>query len=311
MSTVARPTHGRRVIVAVNPTSAFGKNSFAGLSTAHALIEAGHDVVELRRESFAELRDAARDAIAEATQAKAAHPVLVVVGGDGMVSLGVNLVAGTPVPLGVVPAGTGNDLARALALPVGDIGASIRHLITALKAKPQTIDLGRITHAGGVVWFAAVLSGGFDAIVNERANRMRHPRGKSRYTIALLLELVGLRPRTYELTLDGEHQTVQANLVAIANGESLGGGMRICPEASLTDGLLDIAWLAPVTRRRFLKLFPKVFSGTHVGEPEVTIRRAKRVRLDSPGIVAYADGERVGPLPVEVEAVPHAVNVFF
>jgi len=97
MSTVARPTHGRRVIVAVNPTSAFGKNSFAGLSTAHALIEAGHDVVELRRESFAELRDAARDAIAEATQAKAAHPVLVVVGGDGMVSLGVNLVAGTPV----------------------------------------------------------------------------------------------------------------------------------------------------------------------------------------------------------------------
>jgi diacylglycerol kinase (ATP) len=120
-----------------------------------------------------------------------------------------------------------------------------------------------------------------------------------------------LRPRHYSLDLDGKKFEVDANLVAVANGESLGGGMRICPDASLTDGQLDIAWLAPVTRRRFLQLFPKVFSGTHVGEPEVTIRRARHVRLDSPDIVAYADGERVGPLPVEIEVVPEAVRVYF
>lgn len=302
MSTVAR-----RVVVAINPHSAFGKNPAAGVNVVAALRAAGHEVVELRRDSYAALRDAVRHELA----ARADEPVLVVVGGDGMVSLGVNLVAETPVALGVVPAGTGNDLARAIGLPVDDIGASIRHLVTQLGGEPTAIDLARMTHAGGVGYYAAVLSGGFDAIVNERANRMRRPRGKSRYTIALLLELTRLRPRHYSLELDGEKFEVDANLVAVANGESLGGGMRICPDASLTDGQLDIAWLEPVTRRRFLQLFPKVFSGTHVGEPEVTIRRARRVRLDSPDIVAYADGERVGPLPVDIEVVPSAVRIYF
>ncbi|NBX23758.1 MAG: diacylglycerol kinase, partial [Microbacteriaceae bacterium] len=249
MSTVAR-----RVVVAINPHSAFGKNPAAGVNVVAALRAAGHEVVELRRDSYAALRDAVRHELA----ARADEPVLVVVGGDGMVSLGVNLVAETPVALGVVPAGTGNDLARAIGLPVDDIGASIRHLVTQLGGEPTAIDLARMTHAGGVGYYAAVLSGGFDAIVNERANRMRRPRGKSRYTIALLLELTRLRPRHYSLELDGEKFEVDANLVAVANGESLGGGMRICPDASLTDGQLDIAWLEPVTRRRFLQLFPKV-----------------------------------------------------
>jgi diacylglycerol kinase (ATP) len=315
MSTVAR-----RVVVAINPHSAFGKNPAAGAQVVEAMRAEGYEVVELRRDSFDALREASRDELGLATGAgtgsrarasNAKDQVLVVVGGDGMVSLGVNLVAETPVALGVVPAGTGNDLARAIGLPVGDIGASIRHLVTQLGGEPTAIDLARMTHAGGVGYYAAVLSGGFDAIVNERANRMRRPRGKSRYTIALLLELTRLRPRHYSLELDGEKIEVDANLVAVANGESLGGGMRICPDASLTDGQLDIAWLEPVTRRRFLQLFPKVFSGTHVGEPEVTIRRARRVRLDSPDIVAYADGERVGPLPVDIEVVPSAVRIFF
>lgn len=303
--------HARHVVVAINPNSAFGKNPHAGAETVKALVDAGHDVVELRRDSFSQLRDAARDAISRKATPVDRDPVLVVVGGDGMVSLGVNLVAETPVPLGVVPAGTGNDLARAVGLPVGDVSGSIRHLVDALTREPTAIDVGKMTHAGGVVWFAAVLSGGFDAIVNERANRMRRPRGKSRYTIALVLELARLRPRRYVIELDGERLTVDANLVAIANGESLGGGMRIAPDASLTDGMLDVAWLAPVTRRRFLSIFPKVFAGTHVNENEVTIRQARRVRLDSPDIVAYADGERVGPLPVDVDIAPRAVMLFF
>ena len=306
MSTVAR-----RVVVAINPNSAFGKNRGVGEQAVAALRAAGHDVIELRRESYAELREAARTEIDRASASNNGQPVLVVVGGDGMVSLGVNLLAESPVALGVVPAGTGNDFARAIGLPVGDIGASIRQLVSALETEPTAIDLARITHGEGVTWYAAVLSGGFDAIVNERANRMRRPRGKSRYTIALLLELVKLRPRHYKLTLDGEKFEVDANLVAVANGESLGGGMRICPDASLHDGLLDVAWLAPVSRRRFLQLFPKVFRGEHVDEPEVTIRRSKHVHLDSPDIVAYADGERVGPLPVDIVSVPAAVRVYF
>jgi diacylglycerol kinase (ATP) len=304
-------TVARRVVVAINPNSAFGKNRGVGEQVVAALRAAGNDVIELRRESYAELHDAARTEIDRASATKKGQPVLVVVGGDGMVSLGVNLLAESPVALGVVPAGTGNDFARAIGLPVGDIGASIRQLVSAFEKEPTAIDLARITHGEGVTWYAAVLSGGFDAIVNERANRMRRPRGKSRYTIALLLELVKLRPRHYKLTLDGEKFEVDANLVAVANGESLGGGMRICPDASLHDGLLDVAWLAPVSRRRFLQLFPKVFRGEHVDEPEVTIRRSKHVHLDSPDIVAYADGERVGPLPVDIVSVPAAVRVYF
>jgi diacylglycerol kinase (ATP) len=313
-------TAARRIVVAINPNASFGKNTSVGARVVEAMRAEGHEVVELRRDSFDALREAVRDELglgagspksSRARASRVTDPVLVVVGGDGMVSLGVNLVADTHVALGVVPAGTGNDAARAIGLPVGDLSASIRNLISALATEPKPIDLARMTHAGGVGYYAAVLSGGFDAIVNERANRMRRPRGKSRYTIALLLELVRLRPRHYSLELDGKKFEVDANLVAVANGESLGGGMRICPDASLTDGQLDIAWLAPVTRRRFLQLFPKVFSGTHVGEPEVTIRRARNVRLDSPDIVAYADGERVGPLPVEIEVVPEAVRVYF
>jgi len=162
-----------------------------------------------------------------------------------------------------------------------------------------------------VTYFACILSAGFDAIVNERANKMSWPKGKSRYTLALLFELVGLRAVTYSLVVDGVPSTVGANLISIANNTSMGGGMMVAPDASLTDGLLDVFVLRPVRRLRFLKLFPRVFAGTHVSEPEVLLTRGKRIRLEAPGIVTYADGERVGPLPVDVEVVPAAAQILY
>ena len=296
----------RHVVVAINPTAAFGKNSAAGEQTVSALEAAGFRVTALRAESFDLLRGQLNRALTQTPDA------LVVVGGDGMVSLAVNMVAQTSVPFAVVPAGTGNDLARGIGLPVGDLTRSISLMVESLDREPQRLDLGRITSVDGaeVRWFASILSAGFDAIVNERANAMHWPKGKSRYTLALLLELFALKPVRYSLTVDGVHREESAMLISVANNSTMGGGMRVTPEASMRDGLIDVFVLRPLSRLRFLKLFPRVFAGTHVTEPEVLIERGKTVVLDAPGIVAYADGERVWSLPVHVDVVPAAVRVF-
>jgi diacylglycerol kinase (ATP) len=138
---------------------------------------------------------------------------------------------------------------------------------------------------------------------------MRHPKGPSRYIIALLAELARLKPLAYRLTLDGEVIETKAVLVALGNGVSLGGGMKITPDAQLDDGLLDVLMVKPLSRFNFLRIFPRVFAGTHVTDPRVRIERAKTVRIEADGIVAYGDGERIAPLPIDVEVVPGAVRV--
>lgn len=296
----------RHIVVAINPSAAFGKNADAGQLTVAALRQAGCDVTELRAESYQLLAGKLNRALALTPDA------LVVVGGDGMVSLAVNAVAQTSIPFAVVAAGTGNDLARGLGLPVGNVSAAVAHVVASLGREPQRIDLGRITSSvsSEVRWFASVLSAGFDAIVNERANAMRWPKGKSRYTLALLRELFALKPVTYSLTVGEYSREEHAMLISIANNSSMGGGMKVAPDASMHDGLLDVFVLRPLSRLRFLRLFPRVFAGTHISEPEVFIERCTQVTLDAPGIVAYADGERVWPLPVHVDVVPAAARVF-
>ncbi|MFW8745066.1 sphingosine kinase, partial [Mesorhizobium japonicum] len=158
-------------------------------------------------------------------------------------------------------------------------------------------------------WVACSMSAGFDAIVNERANSMRHPTGPSRYTLAILIELVRLAPIHYRLVLDGRVIDTDASLVSIGNGLSLGGGMKVTPNALFDDGLLDVMIVQPVSRLTFLRLFPKVFSGQHVGLPIVRMERARRIRIEADGIVVYGDGERIGPTPVDIETVPAALHV--
>ena len=296
----------RHIVVAINPSASFGKNDTAGDFTVTALEAAGYRVTALRAESFDLLKGMVNRALALTPDA------LVVGGGDGMVSLAVNAVSQSSVPFAVVPAGSGNDLARGIGLPVGDLSQCIKLMVKSLAREPERLDLGRITSVDGseVRWFASILSAGFDAIVNERANAMHWPKGKSRYTLALLLELFALKPVRYSLTVDGVHREESAMLISVANNSTMGGGMRVTPEASMRDGLLAVFVLRPLSRLRFLRLFPRVFAGTHVTEPEVLIERGKSVVLDAPGIVAYADGERVWALPVHVDVVPAAVRVF-
>jgi diacylglycerol kinase (ATP) len=161
----------------------------------------------------------------------------------------------------------------------------------------------------GPQWFVGVLCGGFDAVVNERANGWAWQRGKMRYNLAIARELPLFRPLKYELELDGESWVTEAMLVAVGNGPRYGGGMLITPDASYDDGLLDVLVVGPMSVPRLLTVFPKVFSGRHVSHPAVTIRRARRVRLSTESIVAYADGERFGALPLEVEVVPGCLGV--
>ncbi|WP_460446636.1 diacylglycerol kinase [Angustibacter aerolatus] len=291
----------RRFAVVVNPTSGRGAGRRMGARATARLAAAGHDVVDLTSQTPAEAEDRARSLV---------HDVdaLVVVGGDGLVNLGVNVVAGTGTPLGVVAAGTGNDVADSLGLPVSrpEQAADV-----VLAGHVREVDAVRRTDDDHRTprWYAGVLCGGFDAIVNERANGWVWPRGRMRYNLAIARELPVFRPLPYRLELDGEPWVTEAMLVAVANGRSYGGGMRVTPDARMDDGLLDVLVVGPLSVPALARVFPKVFRGEHTSHPAVTIRRARRVRLETAGVVAYADGERFGPLPVEVEVVPSALRV--
>ncbi|WOH17386.1 YegS/Rv2252/BmrU family lipid kinase [Paenarthrobacter sp. GOM3] len=292
------------IVLAINPAASFGHTRHAGHQAAGFFRAAGWNVVVLETDGYAALADVVDQALAGTDVA-----ALVVVGGDGMVHLGVNALAGLDIPLGIVPSGTGNDVARLLDLPLNDATAACRRTLSALAAGGRKVDVGRVTVEGRTTYFAGVLSAGFDAAVNERANSWRWPRGKSRYNLAMLRELGSFRPIEYSVMADGKQWTQRALLISVANGQSIGGGMRITPDAAPDDGWLDLFVVRPLSRLRFLAVFPKVFAGKHTDHPAVQIRRVRQVRLEAAGVVAYADGERLGELPVDVEVVPGGLRV--
>ncbi|MEP7193439.1 MAG: YegS/Rv2252/BmrU family lipid kinase [Actinomycetota bacterium] len=291
----------KRVGLIVNPTSDKGRGAALGLEVAARLRAGGHVVVDLSDETAAGARDRAVAGIASGLD------VLAVTGGDGTVNLGVNLCAGTETVLAIVAAGTGNDIARALQLPLHDAPAAAKVIAGGVVRK---IDAGRHTDSNGVSrWFAGVLGAGFDSVVNERANMWGWPKGRMRYNLAIARELPVFKPIPYVIEVDGVRHSAQAMLVAVGNGPSYGGGMRVCPDASFDDGLFDILIVHEISTIEFLKVFPKVFSGKHVGHPAVEILQGKEVRLEASGIVSYADGERFAPLPMGCQNVPAALNV--
>jgi diacylglycerol kinase (ATP) len=252
--------------------------------------------------------DAAEQACHRAVTDGAA--ALVAVGGDGTVHRAVQAVAGTGTWFGVVPVGTGNDFAAGTGVPSDPLAAAEAIAAAVRDGRATSIDMARVTTAAGDArWFGAVLAAGFDAICNERANRMRWPRGPRRYDLAVLLELARLRPRRYSLTLDGVDHSLSAVLVAIGNCPSYGGGMRICPAADPADGLLDVVVAGPLGRGAVARLKPQLRRGTHVADPAVTSYRAREIRITADGIIGYADGERVAALDLVVTCVPGALRL--
>ncbi|MDH6448710.1 diacylglycerol kinase (ATP) [Streptomyces sp. SAI-119] len=285
----------------VNPTAGRGRGAHAAQPAASALRAAGFAVRTVLGADASDALARARAAVADGTGA------LIAVGGDGMANLALQAVAGTGTPFGLVAAGTGNDLARALGLPVRDPAAAGRLIAAALKeGRVHDTDLGQT----GDRWFGTVLASGFDSRVNDRGNRMRWPTGRLKYDLAMLAELAAFRPLPYRITLDdGEVREVEATLVAVGNGSSYGGGMRICPGADLTDGLFDLTVVGDCSRTTLLRVFPSVYRGTHVDHPKVTVVRAAKVEISAAGVTGYADGEPLGALPLTARCVRGAVSV--
>ena len=219
-----------------------------------------------------------------------------------MVHLAVQALAATGTPLGIVPAGTGNDVARYFDIPRKDTDAAVDRVVAGVT---RTIDLAR----SGSQYFVTVLAAGFDAVVNERANRMTWPKGQMRYNIATLAELRVFEPLPYTLQLDDRQVSLEAMLVAVGNGPSFGGGLRITEGAVLDDGLLDVVIIKPISKPDLIRTYPKLFKGTHIHHPQYEHHLVRSVTVAAPGIVSYADGERFGPLPLTVECAPGALTV--
>jgi diacylglycerol kinase (ATP) len=286
----------REIALLANPVAGKGRGADVAATVAERLQQAGFAVRRLQGRDVHDARDQASRAVSDGVES------LVVVGGDGMVHLAAQVLAHRETTLGIVPCGSGNDAARYFAVPRDDPAAAADVVVAGRVA---TVDLAR----AGATYFLCVLSAGFDAVVNERANRMRRPRGRMRYHLATLAELRTFQPLPYTLDLDGETTKLRAMMVAVGNGPSFGGGLRITEGAVLDDGLLDVVLFHPMTKGDLVRTYPRLFSGTHTGHPAYEHHRVREVTVASPGVVAYADGERLDPLPVTVRVVPKALRV--
>jgi diacylglycerol kinase (ATP) len=300
-------TQGRRreigkVTALTNPASGHGAAIRAAQTAIARLQHRGIEVVEIIGDDAQDARYLAGAAVERGTDA------LMVTGGDGVVSNALQVLAGTDVPLGIIPAGTGNDHAREFGIPTKDPEAAADIVVDGWT---ETIDLGRIRDSDGVhKWFGTVAATGFDSLVTDRANRMTWPHGRLRYYIAMLAELSQLRLLPFRMVLDGTREIdADITLAAFGNARSYGGGLLICPNADPTDGLLDITMAHSASRTKLVRLFPTVMKGTHVDLDEVTTARAKSIHVECPGINVYADGDFACALPAEIAAVPAALQI--
>ncbi|MGA9872723.1 MAG: diacylglycerol kinase [Rhodococcus sp. (in: high G+C Gram-positive bacteria)] len=283
------------VTVLTNPTAGNGRAARVSEAVVRRLRERGARVTTIEGRTPGDAVTSTRRAVRGGTD------VLLAVGGDGLVNIALQAVATTDTPIAVAPAGTGNDFARLLGVPLNDAVAAADIVVDRRTAD---LDLGRVQDR----WFATVLSSGFDSLVTERANTLRWPTGRLRYNLATVFELTKLQPIPYRLELDGVAVDFDATLVTVGNGPSYGGGMAICPGAMVDDGLLDVTVVRATRRSRLIRLSPTLYRGAHVQLPEVDTYRAKSVCIDAPAMVAYADGERFCALPVRIDCVRRALT---
>ncbi len=308
---------GRRFGVLINPTAGHGRGCRKGAEVVTEMRQRGLQVVDLSCPT-------PRAAFEKARRSRGEYDVLVVVGGDGMAHMGINLVAETSVPLGLIAVGSGNDFARHLGLPVHRVSDGITEMLSALERGPEPLDALKLTPESGQDWSnseiptpnrwaGCVVSVGFDSVVNSRANTYRWPRGMGRYIRGVFQELRRFSPYPYRMEIDGTEESFEGTLVAIANAPNFGGGMRIAPGAKANSGHLEVVIAGKVSRLGLLKVFPKVYSGTHVNHSAVRITRAQTVVIGPEGDgnipEIYADGELVGEGPVRIQVSRGALQM--
>lgn len=291
-----------RIVVASNPTARFGRNGALGAIVAARIADLGHEVEHIAAADYAGQLEQTRFAMIRAD-------ALVVVGGDGMVHLGVNIVGGTSKRLLVIPAGSGNDFAAGLG--IRSTGAALDGLAVMLASEPDRVDLIRIEHPDGVAIAAGIVSVGFDADVNVRSFRLTRVPSRIRYPVSILATVLRPRHRTFRVRLDGGAERSWRTLVAaIANNRTFGGGIPVAPGASMRDGRLTAVFADELGYPAFLRLLGRVFRGTHVGDRRVTVTECESAEIASDEtVIVCADGEIVGRLPVRCSVMPGALQV--
>ena len=292
-----------RIGIVVNPVAGGNRGAQVGAEVMALLQATEHSVIDLSGSSLAIAK-----ANCEAAMNAKTIDALVFVGGDGMAHLGTNLCANRDLPMAIIPAGTGNDAAVLLGMPLANTAESVRLVLEGL-VNPRKIDALRIFHDGVSTWALGSASAGFDALANARANAISWPKGPMRYYVAMLLELAKFKPIKYQSVIDSTPRNFEAMLCVVSNTGVFGGGMLVVPDASVTDGTLDILLVKKMSRVKFVTIFPKVYKGTHVTDKDVEIVRAKKVSIVASGMPIYSDGEYVGKAPFEAEVVPGALRV--
>ena len=286
---------GMPLTLLVNPASAHGRTL--------KLLPAVEQELDARRIPFrVERTRGLEDGVARALRAIEADEVPVVISGDGLLGAIGGAMAGTDTPLGIVPGGRGNDLARVLGIPDDPVEA----VAVIAAGETRRIDVGE---ANGKR-FLGIVSVGFDSEANRLANETNFLRGNLVYAYAALRTLLTWKPGRFTLRVDDERVRVSGYSISVANSRAFGGGMYIAPNAELDDGEFDIVTVGEVGKLRFVGNLPKVFKGAHVEEDEVKVFRAQRLELTaSRPFPVYADGEHLTDLPVSLRVLPRSLSV--
>jgi diacylglycerol kinase (ATP) len=292
-----------RVAVIANPASGRGKAGRVIPDVRGALRALGEGSELLISDGPDDAPRLARKACRDGAEIVAA------MGGDGMVGMVATALIGEEAALGVIPTGTGNDFARLLGINRKRPVEAARGLVAPrlIEIDAAHVSLGD----GSERLFVNVAGAGFDSEVNETANRMRtRVQGTAKYVAAVFKTLRRFAPARFEVSVDGDRSSLSGMLIAVGNGRSYGGGMQICPDASLTDGILDVCVVGGMSRGAFVRAFPRVFRGTHVTHPRVTMLKGTKIEISGDRhFDVYADGELAGPLPAVFEVVERAVRV--
>jgi YegS/Rv2252/BmrU family lipid kinase len=286
---------GMPLTLLVNPASAHGRTL--------KLLPAVEQELDALRIPFRVVRTRGlEDGVEGALSAIEAGEVPVVMSGDGLIGAVGGAMAGAETPLGILPGGRGNDLARVLGIP--DDPAEAVAVLTA--GESRRIDVGEVNGRR----FLGIVSVGFDSEANRLANETKLMRGNLVYAYAAVRTLLGWKPGRFTIRVGEERMRFSGYSVSVANSRAFGGGMYIAPDAELDDGEFDIVTVGEVGKLRFVGNLPKVFKGTHVDEDEVRVFRAAQLELSaSRPYPVYADGEHLADLPASLRILPRALSV--
>jgi diacylglycerol kinase (ATP) len=292
-----------RIGIVVNPVAGGSRGAQVGAEVLSLLSKSEHAITDLSGVTVSEARSKIESALADKTV-----DALVFVGGDGIAHLGTNLCAGKNILMAIIPAGTGNDAAAMLGMPLTNTAEAVRLVLEGLSS-PKKIDAIKVSHGGKLTWALGSASAGFDALAAARANAISWPKGPMRYYVAMLLELAKFKPIKYQSVVEGTPRDFEAMLCVVSNTGIYGGGMLVVPGASATDGTLDVLLVKKMSRLKFVTIFPKVYKGTHITDKDVEIFKATKISIAASGMPIYSDGEYVGQAPFEAEVVPGALTM--